>query len=459
MLVKKRIKIFTLLMLMIFVISSGFGCKWNPFKKDPASYDKVTLEYWGVWDTPGQLKALMADYNTSHPTIKVKYKNFRYDEYERKLLEAWADDRGPDIFAIPSTWLKSYQHRIEPMPKTHKIPVYELQGSIKEELVIVLKSFKGLSPQDVKNQYVTVVYEDVILDGKVYALPYYLDTLATFYNIDLLTQAGIPEPMDDFFDLVEQVPKLTKATDSNRIIQSAVALGGTDNIPRFFDIFSSIMLQNGVKADGKRFKPMEDKESATRLVQAFNFYTDFARPGKASYSWNAEAEDALEMFAGGRLAYMFGYSYHADQLRDRNLQFDWDIKNFPQTRGASGTKYYADYWVNVVSKKSDSVDAAWNFIQSTAAADKVNIYLKANKRPTALRSLIDKQLNDYELATFASQVLTADNWYEGYDIDLAEQYTAEIIEALVDGSMILDIDNRTLGLLMSKIRQTYIKPE
>ena len=61
---------------MIFVVSSGFGCKWNPFKKDPASYDKVTLEYWGVWDTPGQLKALMADYNTSHPTIKVKYKNF-----------------------------------------------------------------------------------------------------------------------------------------------------------------------------------------------------------------------------------------------------------------------------------------------------------------------------------------------------------------------------------------------
>jgi len=458
MLVKKRIKIFTLLMLMIFVVSSGFGCKWNPFKKNPASYDRVTLNYWGVWDSPEQLKALMDDYNQSHPTISFKYKNFRYAEYERKLLEAWADDRGPDVFAIPSTWLKSYQHRIVPMPNTHKIPVYELQGSIKQELAVVLKNFKGLSPQDVKNQYVSVVYEDVILDNKVYALPYYLDTLATFYNIDLLTQAGIPEPMDDFFDLVEQVPKLTKATDSNRIIQSAVALGGTDNIPRFFDIFSSIMLQNGVKADGKRFKPMEDKESATRLVQAFNFYTDFARPGKASYSWNAEAEDALEMFAGGRLAYMFGYSYHADQLRDRNLQFDWDIKNFPQTRGASGTKYYADYWVNVVSKKSDSVDAAWNFIQSTAAADKVNIYLKANKRPTALRSLIDKQLNDYELATFASQVLTADNWYNGYNISLAEKFTAEIIDGLVSGELIMDKEATPINLFVNKINQTYVPP-
>lgn len=458
MLVRRKIKKLTLFILMIFIISSGFSCKWNPFRREPELYKPVTLEYWGVWDTPDQMKGLIAQYQASHPTITVNYKNFRYEEYERKLLEAWADDRGPDIFAIPSSWLKTYQHRIVPMPASYKIPVYQLQGTIKQEQVTVLKTFRGLTAQDIKNQYVEVVYNDVVLDNQVYGLPYYLDTLATFYNIDLLTAAGIAEPISDFYDLVEQAPKLTKATDGNKIIQSAVALGGTDNIPRFFDIFSSIMIQNGVNAEGKRFDPLDNRDSATRLSQAFSFYTDFARPGKSSYSWNADLEDALELFASGRLAYFFGYSYHADDLRSRNLQFDWDIKNFPQTRGAQGSKYYADYWVNVVAAKSANQDAAWNFIQSTAAADTVKTYLDANKRPTALRALIDEQLNDYEIAAFASQSLTASNWYEGYNPSLAEMYTKEILDDLVSGDLILDKEGTTIGLFVSKINQTYVPP-
>lgn len=455
---QRTTKKFTIFILMVFIISTGFSCKWNPFRSEPELYEPVTLEYWGVWDSPAQMQALIEDYENSHPTISVNYRNFRYEEYERKLLEAWADDRGPDIFAIPSTWLKNYQHRIVPMPASYKIPVYQLQGTLKQELVTTLQTFRGLSPNDIKNQYVDVVYDDVVIDGQVYGLPYYLDTLATFYNIDLLTQAGIAEPIDDFFDLVEQAPRLTKATDSNQIIQSAVSLGGTNNIPRFFDIFSSIMIQNGVNAEGQSFNPSANRDSATRLAQAFSFYTDFARPGKASYSWNSDLEDALEMFASGRLAYFFGYSYHADELRARNLQFDWDIKNFPQTRGAQGTKYYADYWINVVAKKSSNQEAAWNFIQSTAAADKVIIYLEGNKRPTALRALIDQQLENYDIAPFASQSLTASNWYNGYNIALAEQYTAEIIDALVSGEMVLDQDNAVLNLFVNKINQTYVQP-
>lgn len=455
----KAYKKITIFLLFSFIISSGFGCKWNPFRSDPELYEPVTIEYWGVWDSPSQIKNLITAYEESHPTVSVNYRNFRYEEYERKLLEAWADDRGPDVFAIPSSWIKKYQPRLEAMPSTYKLPIYQLQGSIREELVIVLQEFSGLSPQDIKNRYVPVVYDDVVLQNKVYGLPYYLDTLATFYNWDLLNQAGIAQPMDDFFDLVEQVPRLTKATEGNKIVQSAVSLGGTDNIPRFFDVFSSIMLQNGVNVKGDRFNPLADEDSATRLSQAFSFYTDFAKPGKASYSWNEDLEDAFEMFASGRLAYFFGYSYHADELRRRGTQFDWDIKNFPQTRGSSGTKYFADYWVNVVAKKSDNTEAAWNFIQSTSAADKVKKYLDENNRPTALRELIDQQLNDYDVAVFASQVLTADNWYNGYDPLLAEQYTKEIIDDLVSGKLILDKEGQAISLFVRKINQTYEEPK
>ena len=454
-----RSKIFILLILFIFIISSGFGCKWNPFSKEKELFTAVTLEYWGVWDNYAQLKPLIDDYQASHPTIKVNYRNFRYDEYERELLEAWADDRGPDIFAIPATWLKKYEPRLEAMPASHKIPIYELQGTIKQEPVKVLKEFRGLSSNDVKTRYVPVVYDNIILNDKIYGLPYSLDTLVMFYNQDMLDRASIPEPAVDFYDLVDQAAKLTKASDNNNIIQSTVSLGGTDNIPRFFDIFSSIMLQNGVEAKGKSFNPLETRESADRLAQVFSFYTDFARPGRASYSWNSDLDNAFDMFAAGKLAYFFGYSYHADELRKRGLAFNWGIANFPQTRGAEGTKYYTNYWVNVVAKKSKNTDAAWNFIQSTANAEKVGIYLDANKRPSALRALINDQLADPDVAVFASQVLTADNWYNGYNVELAEQYLKETIDSLVSGDMVLDKDGAVLELFVNRINQTYKEPE
>ncbi|MBT6691717.1 carbohydrate ABC transporter substrate-binding protein [Candidatus Parcubacteria bacterium] len=453
---KRHLKLFTLLILAVFVVSAGFGCQGMTCKKG-VEYRPVYLEYWGVWDTAAQVAPLINTYQAKHPTIKITYRNFRYEEYEQKLLEAWADDRGPDLFAIPVTWLKEYQHRLVPIPPSINVPIWEMKGSIKPERTLTLKSFKSLSPQDVKTRYVPVVYDDVVLDDKIYGLPFSLETLVTFYNSSLLDKSSIPEPMRDFHDLIEQVPKITRVTEDNRVLYSAVSLGGTDNIPRFFDILSSLLLQSDVNMKGEWFSPIKDGGSRDRLTQVLNFYTDFARPGRLSYSWSDDLPNAFEMFANGRLAYFFGYSYHADELRDRGVVFDWGITNFPQTRGAEGTKYYTDYWITVVAKKSINAPSAWDFIQNASGKEIVRVYLNANKKPTALRSLIAEQMEDTDLKVFASQVLTADNWYEGYNIDLAEQYTAEIIDGLVSGEYTFDLAGTPLKLFVERINKTYTK--
>ncbi|RJQ33785.1 carbohydrate ABC transporter substrate-binding protein [Candidatus Parcubacteria bacterium] len=453
--IKKHFKRITLLVLAIFVVSSGFSCKGISCT-NKEELKPVTLEVWGVWDSSSQFFPLIKAYTQSHPTIKVNYKQFRYDEYERKLLEAWADDRGPDIFAVPVTWLKNYQKRLEPIPAQMTIPVQEMQGSIKQELITTLKTFPGLRARDINRTFVPVVYEDVIIDDQVYALPYYLDTLVTFYNEDLLRQNGISQPIADFHDLIEQTPKLSRATEDGRVYQSAVAMGGTENIPRFFDILASIMQQYELNVKGNYFDPMGSQGGKDKLKEVLGFYTDFASPGRVSYSWNKDMDNAFELFVQGRLAYLFGYSYHYDELKERNLQFKWDVTNFPQLRGAEGSKYYADYWVYGVSKKSANKDAAWNFVQTTATDQEIiKQYLTQNKKPTALRALIDEQLETEEIEIFASQVLTAENWYNGYDIVSAERYTAEIIEGLLYGDMTME---SAVGLFVDRINQTYRKP-
>ncbi len=446
-------KIITLLLIGVFVITSGFGCKGLGCSTDVAS-QPVALTYWGVWDSPTQVAGLIQDYQASHPTVKIIYKQLRYEEYERKLLEAWADDRGPDIFAIPASWLNKYQNRIVPMPSKVQIPVQEIKGTIKKETVVTLQTVTGLRADEVKNQYVDVVYNNVVKNNQIYALPYSLDTLVTFYNEDLLDQASLPEKIITFNDLVDQTSQLTKVTTDNKIVQSGVALGTADNIPRFFDIVSSLMLQTEVNLKGAKFNPVGGEQSAARFREAINFYISFARPGLASYSWDKSLPNAFDMFSSGKLAYFFGYSYHADALRKAGVPFEWGITNFPQTEGSQGTKYYADYWVNVVAKKSKNQGVAWNFVQNTASAQNVKKYLDQNKKPTALRSLITEQKNNPDIAPFANQVLTADNWYTGYDYPKAESYMAEFINGLADNK--IDINNQSdLKLFIDRINQTY----
>lgn len=86
-------------------------------------------------------------------------------------------------------------------------------------------------------------------------------------------------------------------------------------------------------------------------------------------------------------------------------------------------------------------------------------YLNDNKRPTALRSLVDTQLQNEDVRIFASQVLTADNWYQGYDINAAEQYTAKFINDIINGEIVLDDKGQSLGIFVNRIKQTYNKIE
>jgi hypothetical protein len=136
------------------------------------------------------------------------------------------------------------------------------------------------------------------------------------------------------------------------------------------------------------------------------------------------------------------------------VPFEWGITNFPKTEGTETTKYYADYWVNVVAKKSKNSDVAWNFVQNTASAQNVKKYLDQNKKPTALRTLINGQKSNPDIAPFAYQVLTADNWYNGYDFPQAEIYMGDFIDGLIENKIDINSDE-DVDLFIKRINQTY----
>lgn len=461
---KKIFKQFSLALLLAIIILTSTGCGL----KNTTVPKNVTLKYWRAWDDQDAFSDIITAYKAAHPNINIEYRKFRYEEYETELLNALAEDRGPDIFSIPNTWVKKYQNKIQPMPDNLTLTYLETQGSIKKEVVSVVRTNKALTVRELRNNFVDQIYSDAVLkttDEKtkatkeqIFGLPLFVDTLAMYYNKDLFNNAGIAEvPATWNKKFLQDVKKLTKQNTKGELIQSGVAMGSGSNIDRSSDILSLLMMQNGASmmTDGRvTFDSVPADYQNQRYnpgLEALRFYTDFANPAKEVYSWNKELDNSLKLFAQNKLAIMFGYSYHLPIIKADAPKLNFAIAPLPQIENSQRTMNFANYWLETVSKKSKNQNEAWDFIQFATKAEQAASYLNKTRRPTALRALIDKQLEDQSLSIFAGQLLTAKSWYKGADAPAAEKIMNEMIDQAVAGQSELE---DVIGLNARRVQQT-----
>lgn len=475
-------RIIFLWLIIAFILTSGFGCA----KSDPkaARYmQTININYWRVWDGPDDFADIIAKYKAIHPFVNINYRKLRYEEYEKELIEAFATDRGPDIFSIHNTWTRKYQSKglIEPMPDSITMAYPTVEGKIKKEVVPNLRTTKSISLKKIKEDYVDVVYDDIVIKAKdaktntvaekVFGLPYFMDTLALFYNKDLFNNAGIANPPTLWNrEFQQDVKKLTKQDNKGQIIQAGVALGGSNNITRSNDILSLLMMQNGtemMKGELVAFhqKPSYFEKDIYPGLDALRFYTDFANPAKEVYCWNKQMDNSLELFIQGKLAMMFGYSYMLPQIKAQAPKLNFGIAAMPQIENNTQINS-ANYWVEAVSKKIQTnpdnlakgkdyaklkSDTAWDFIQFVAKADNAKAYLTKTKKVTALRKLVEEETEDAEIGEFAKQVLTAKSWYKGDDANAAEMIMGEMVDSAAASQEELE---RVISLGAKKIQQT-----
>lgn len=455
----KRITI--LFLLAIFLVSSGFGCKISNQATQEAM-KPITIIYWRVFDGSDAFDDIIAKYKALHPFITIEYHKLRYEEYENELLNALAEDRGPDIFSIQNTWLKKYQTKLIPMPETITMAYPVVKGALKKEVVSELRTTSSLSLKELRDNFVDVVGKDVVFeDGKIYGLPLSVDTLAMYYNKDLFNNAGISQiPQYWNKEFLQDIKKLTKQDQKKGLTQSGVALGGSANINRYSDILSVLMIQNGAVMinDGGQVTfnkiPTYSKDGNYNPgLEALRFYTDFSNPVKESYAWNNDLPNSLEQFIGGNLAIMFSYSYDLATIKARAPKLNFSIAKLPQIEGDPPTNVnFANYWIEVVSKKSTHPNESWDFIQFITKEAQAKSYLEKTKRPTALRSLVATQKFDNEIGVFADQVLTAKSWYKGKNAQAAEDAIKEMIDTVIKNSS--DRIQEIIDTAAAKVQQT-----
>lgn len=461
-------------LLASLLLGTGAGCTKGP---DQATLDlaqPVTLQYWRPFDGSDAFDPIINKYRALHPNVTIEYRRLRPEEYEQELVNALAEDRGPDLFTIPSDSLRGYIPKLAPMPKEYKMASIVSTGDLKGTTTINVETKKGLTARTLQQSFLDVVAQDVVLPANgggqlgnlatdnIYGLPLSMDTLMLLYNKDILSNSGIAQPPTTWTEFLDNVLKITKVDEATgTITRPGAVIGTAENVPRSGDIVSLIMMQAGaqmVDDNGQptfHLVPPGAKSSIAPGIDALRFYTDFASVDKKAYTWNELQSDGLESFIQGKVGFMFAYAYQLPLIKARAPKLNYGIAPVPQMTPAKPVNM-AYYWVEGVSKKSKNQNVAWDFLLFAAQRENVSGYLQATQKPTALKSLVATQQEDIVLGPFADQLLTARTWYRGKDGKAKDAILKELITNVITATKANSNEqfNKAVENAVSKIGQT-----
>ncbi|MBT4153156.1 MAG: extracellular solute-binding protein [Candidatus Magasanikbacteria bacterium] len=447
----KRYLVFTLSLLLLF----GFGCK-GPTAAEVQRTQRVTLDYWTVFGNVSQLRQFASAYSARKPQVQINIRQVRFEEFEDKFVNALADDVAPDIISVHAKDISKYQPRLLEMPRATRVSNVYVKGQYVKETVVEPEINAMPSASNIRQNYVSAVGADVVRNGAIYGLPLAMDSLALYYNKDLLDRAGVATPPATWDEFVDAVKKSTRFNSQDDIVQSGVAMGTATNIDNAPDILATLMMQRKLRVAENgivSFATGGTRSEEAPALEVLRFYTDFAQQDRDTYTWNNRQENAFDAFVRGRSVFYIGYAFDAGRIRAANPQLNLDVVALPQLDPANPTNI-ANYWVETVVKKTTEPDYAWDFLRFIGSQENVKTYTAATRQPSPYRLHIAESLEDPLLEPFVVNLLTARNWYQGSNADVAEN----IFEALIEAHLLpvpddVDQEDRDASLLNQAARR------
>ncbi|MBI4066751.1 extracellular solute-binding protein [Candidatus Gottesmanbacteria bacterium] len=292
------------------------------------------LTYWGLWEDANTIKPLIDDYQKSHPNVKITYTKQNPKQYRERLQAALTRGEGPDIFRFHNTWTSMFASDLSPMPDT----IY--------------------TTTEFEKTFYPVAKADLNINNKYYGIPLEIDGLVLLYNDDILKAQNITVPTDWENFQQAAITLTTPDSTTGKILNAGVALGSADNIDHFSDILGLMFLQNGTNLQDP-LGPCTDPTSTTCAVDTLIFYRKFAE--LPNNTWDDTQDNSIVAFAGGKVAMIFAPTWQIFTIKQINPNLNLKVATVPQLPGI--TINWATYWVEGVSKRSKSPEAAWEFLK------------------------------------------------------------------------------------------------
>ena len=139
----------------------------------PGTADVTVIKFWTIGREGEVVRGLLDDFERTHPGVRVDAQQMPLTAAHEKLLTAFAGDALPDIGQLGNTW----------------IPELATLGAIQP-----LQSYVDASSAVPHDDYFAGIWDSNVIGGRLYGVPWYIDTRLLFYRKDLLASAGFPEP-------------------------------------------------------------------------------------------------------------------------------------------------------------------------------------------------------------------------------------------------------------------------
>lgn len=336
-----------------------------------------TVTIWGTLPQEGVGSVLTNLENTNEGYRRVSYTFVEPREFESRLVNALADNTGPDMVLLPSDELVALRSKIRPV------------------------SYESFPLRDIESAYIDGAKIFAMTDG-LYARPTLVDPLVMYWNKDMLGQAGFVEPPKTWEALNnEYLPTLTKRGNDRTIERSAVAFGEYENVRNAYDILGMLLFQAGTRGVVESSPGFYDillntgvDQSIQPLRVSLEFYTRFARPDNSLYSWNRSFQSDRDRFISGDLALYFGRLSEGPQLQRLNPNLNFDVAEVPQGATATVRRTHGVFYGFAVLRASDNLPGSFMVMNELSNTGNATMLAQAYSMVPTMRSVVSGGSND-----------------------------------------------------------------
>jgi len=334
------------LALCLFLLNALFGFS------AAAQEEPITLLYWTHNHAPSipVNQAIIDEFMAENPNVRIIFDHAPHDNYEQRILTAFAGQQGPDVF-----WAGDWM-----------VPQFLRSGMIAP----VDPTAFGVETTEEFLALFAPGSLDAFIDenGQVYTggVSEY-NTFSLIYNLDHFAEAGL-EPLSETEPITwEEFIKIgEKLARRENGVTTRVALTWPFQTPIWTVLITEPMVRQlgGEIVDPATGMPQLDSPQMIRVMKTIKEMQDRGVIDSAFYN------DLLQDFANGRTSTVIAGPWAAQPLKDINPDLNWAVAPLPQFEDAVArvTTLYAWAWYVNANIPEERQRVAWRFVEKLTSA-------------------------------------------------------------------------------------------
>ena len=333
-----------------------------------------TITVWAMGAEGEKLPALVKEFESANPGVKVQVTAIPWDAAHDKFTTAITANKTPDVAMVGTTWMGEFagMDALDPTPGTIDKSVF----------------FEGA-------QKTTEV------DGTSYGIPWYVETRLVYYRTDLAEKAGITTAPTDW----EGLKSMAKAMQDKAGAKWGIGLqaGGTGSWQSVMPFAWSAGAD--LTKDGGKAYNFDSPE----LLKASEYYQSFFTDGISDKA--APATPTTEPdFASGKVPMFISGPWMMSAVEKAGggeaFKEKYDVFQIPADKISSSFVGGSNL---AVFKNTKNRDSAWKLVQWLAdPKTQVKWYQSSTDLPSVKSAWQDPALTaDEKLAVFGKQLETA----------------------------------------------------